>query len=183
MDYEIIRSSRKTLAIEIKPDATVVVKAPLRASKLSIDYFVKSHEDWIKKNREKLLSRNPGITSVEKFTERELEAVKRLAREKIMPLVEEYAQIIGVTYGQVAIRAQKTRWGSCSLSGNLNFNCLLALCPEGVMRYVVVHELCHRKHMNHSKEFWDEVAEYMPDYKEQRAYLKKNGSMYMARLD
>ena len=100
----------------------------------------------------------------------------------IIPLVEEYADLMGVTYGTVSIRAQKTRWGSCSSKGNLNFNCLLALCPEGVMRYVVVHELSHRRHMNHSKAFWSMVEEYMPDYKEQKLYLKRNGDLLMARL-
>ena len=82
----------------------------------------------------------------------------------------------------VVVAKTKTRWGSCSSKGNLNFNCLLALCPEGVMRYVVVHELSHRRHMNHSKAFWSMVEEYMPDYKEQKLYLKRNGDLLMARL-
>lgn len=182
MEYQVIKSNRKTLAIEIKPDGNIVVKAPMRTSKLAIDYFVKQHEGWIQGKLQKMALGKEVIGDVSKMTEQELDSLKKKARKLIIPLVEDYAEIMGVTYGQVSIRAQKTRWGSCSFEGNLNFNCLLALCPEGVMRYVVVHELCHRKHMNHSKAFWSEVSEYMPDYKEQRAYLKKYGTALMARL-
>lgn len=182
MEYQVIKSNRKTLAIEIKPDGNIVVKAPMRTSKLAIDYFVKQHEGWIRGKLQKMALGKEVIGDVSKMTEQELDSLKKKARKLIIPLVEDYAEIMGVTYGQVSIRAQKTRWGSCSSEGNLNFNCLLALCPRGVMHYVVVHELCHRKHMNHSKAFWSEVSEYMPDYKEQRAYLKKYGTALMARL-
>ena len=87
--------------------------------------------------------------------------------------VEHYARIIGVTYGRITIRNQKTRWGSCSSKGNLNFNCQLMRLPEELQDYVVVHELCHRKEMNHSSDFWKEVEYIMPDYQERRARLKQ----------
>jgi len=181
MEYEIVRSNRRTLAVEIKPDGRVVVKAPLRMSGLAIKYFLKEKEDWIERSVEKV-KKNQGNLNTEKFTDEEIKALKKKAREMILPLVEDYAEIMGVIYGRVAIRAQKSRWGSCSREGNLNFNCLLAACPEGALRYVVVHELCHRKHMNHSKAFWNEVEEYMPDYKEHRRWLKQNGNALIARL-
>ena len=88
---------------------------------------------------------------------------------------------MGVTYGRITIRNQKTRWGSCSSKGNLNFNCLLMLTPPEVIDYVVVHELCHRKEMNHSKAFWDEVAHVLPDYEKARLWLKTEGDMIMRR--
>ncbi len=107
------------------------------------------------------------------------EKVIALAEEalKIIPArVEYFAKVIGVTYGKITIRNQKTRWGSCSSKGNLNFNCLLMLAPPEVLDYVVVHELCHRKQMNHSKAFWLEVEKVLPDYKESRKWLKEDGS-------
>ena len=96
---------------------------------------------------------------------------------KVIPeRVEYFAKVIGVTYGKITIRNQKTRWGSCSSKGNLNFNCLLMLAPSEVLDYVVVHELCHRKQMNHSKAFWLEVEKVLPIYKEVRKWLKEEGS-------
>lgn len=95
--------------------------------------------------------------------------------------MEYFAEKIGVDYGRITIRCQKTRWGSCSSSGNLSFNCLLMLVPESVRDYVIVHELCHRKEMNHSARFWREVAEVCPDYQASRAWLRKNGGALIAR--
>lgn len=82
---------------------------------------------------------------------------------------------MGVTYGRISIREQKTRWGSCSSKGNLNFNWRLIFAPEEVVDYIVVHELAHRKEMNHSRAFYDVVASVLPDYKVQEKWLKENG--------
>jgi predicted metal-dependent hydrolase len=87
-----------------------------------------------------------------------------------------------VTYGRITVRNQRTRWGSCSSKGNLNFNCLLMLAPPDILDYVVVHELCHRKEMNHSPKFWAEVAKVIPDYKERQKWLRTEGSNIMRRM-
>ena len=93
-----------------------------------------------------------------------------------------FSKRIGVDYGRITIRNQKTRWGSCSSKGNLNFNCLLMLTPPEVIDYVVVHELCHRKEMNHSKKFWAEVEKVIPNYRDSEKWLKNEGSKITGRL-
>ena len=96
--------------------------------------------------------------------------------------VQQFARQMGVTYGRITVRSQRTRWGSCSAKGNLSFNCLLMLCPEEVQDYVVIHELCHRKEMNHSAAFWTEVEKHCPNYRSHRKWLKDNGSALIGRL-
>ncbi len=112
------------------------------------------------------------------------EDIRRLYREArgVIPRrVREYAERFGVTYGRITIRLQKTRWGSCSSKGGLNFNCLLMLAPEDVLDYVIAHELCHRKEMNHSKRFHEELAKVFPREKDCRAWLRRNGPVLLAR--
>lgn len=181
-EYLVEKSYRRTLSVSVKPDGSVIVKAPMFVRNADIKRFVEAHADWIEKAINKNVVRSEQLSHVDRLSDAELRALKRKARDLIVPLVEEYADLMGVSYGTVAIRAQQTRFGSCSAKGNLNFNCVLALCPEGVMRYVVVHELCHRRHMNHSKAFWNMVEDYMPDYKDHRLWLKRNGDMLIARL-
>lgn len=178
MKVTVIRSNRKTVAIQVNSDLSVTVRAPRSASEKDIEEILKKKEAWISKHIEKIKK------AKDRF---EAEATEKLTREKVIALAEEalkviperveyFAKVIGVTYGKITIRNQKTRWGSCSSKGNLNFNCLLMLAPSEVLDYVVVHELCHRKQMNHSKAFWLEVEKVLPDYKEVRKWLKEEGS-------
>ena len=175
--YQIIKSDRKTIAIQITPDGQVVVRCPKRMRIEEARRFVESKADWIEKH---LVKRQP--QNVVKYTHREIEQLREQARKLIAERVKHFAPIVGVTYGQIAIRTQHTRWGSCSSKGNLNFNCLLALAPPEVLDYVVVHELCHRKELNHSARFWNEVERILPDYKTRRSWLKERGSGLIARL-
>ena len=113
------------------------------------------------------------------MTGAELSQMTSKARQDLTERVEYFAPRIGVSYGRISIRHQKTKWGSCSSKGNLNFNCLLMLAPEAVRDYVVVHELCHRKQMNHSEAFWAEVERVLPPYREARKWLKTHGQELM----
>ena len=111
-----------------------------------------------------------------RFTEEERKALVKKARPVFLERVTYYAPLMKVTPGRITIRTQKTRWGSCTQEGNLNFNALLLLAPPEVLDSVVVHELCHLKYMNHSKFFYFELKRFYPEYKQAQAWLKKNGA-------
>ena len=177
LSYQIIRSARKTIGIQIMPDGSVVVRCPKRIRQDDVKRFVESKSDWIEKH---LAGRD--LAAPEKLNEQELKILREKTRKLVTERVKHYAAIIGVHYNQIAIRTQRTRWGSCSSKGNLNFNCLLGLTPPEVLEYVVVHELCHLIEMNHSKQFWDAVERIIPDYKVHRKWLKDNGNKLIAKL-
>ena len=174
--YRLVRSSRKTIAIQILPNGEVIVRAPKRMPKAAIETFVFEKRDWVEKH---LAEQKPPLPA---FTDGEIRTLAQKAKLVIPERVAYYAPAVGVTYGKITIRSQRTRWGSCSSQGNLNFNCLLMLAPENIIDYVVVHELCHRKEMNHSPKFWAEVERVLPDYKQRKGWLKENGQALMGRL-
>ena len=176
--YTLIRSRRKTISIVIRPTGEVEVRCPNRCAKRDIEAFVASREDWIRRHLETIAARPKAAV----LTAEELRTLAREASEKLPERVRFFAGKMGVTCGRITIRCQRTRWGSCSARGNLNFNCLLMLCPEEVRDYVVIHELCHRKELNHSADFWAEVERYCPDYRVQRKWLKDNGAALISRL-
>ena len=153
MEYQLIYSLRKTLAIEVR-ETRVIIRAPKGCPQKKIDEFLAKHEDWLK---------------------------NKIAKN-IPERVALFAKIIGVTYGRVTIRCQRTLWGSCSGKGNLSFNCLLMLAPPEAIDAIVVHELCHRKEMNHSKRFYTEVYKAFPEYDKWRKWLKENGGAIMSRV-
>lgn len=160
------------MAIEIKPDGKVLVRVPKRMSEKAVGKFVEEHMDWIKVHRANVLEK-ASEQKGELLTETKLSELFEQSKQFLPERVEYYAGSMGVTYGRITIRNQRTRWGSCSSKGNLNFNCQLMRLPEELIDYVVVHELCHRKEMNHSAAFWAEVEKVLPDYKERRKELKK----------
>lgn len=176
MEYQLIRSKRKTLAVQIKPDGSVIVRAPLRLPQRDIDRFLREKSAWIESHRAKILRerQKEKTNPIPSLTDEQLRRLKRRAAVAIPERLEYFAPLVGVDYGRVTIRSQKTRWGSCSAKGDLNFNCLLLLMPPSVLDYVVVHELCHRKQMNHSPRFWAEVERVIPDYKAAQKWLKDN---------
>lgn len=169
IEYELIRSNRKTVTLQVKPDGSVVVRAPIRLAKYRIAKFVRDHEAWILIQQKKAEVYREHVHVITEEERRE-----GIARaKKIFPERTAYfAKRMGVTYNRITIREQKTRWGSCSSAGNLNFNWKLVLMPPELLDYVVVHELAHRKEMNHSPRFWAVVENELPDYRERREKLK-----------
>lgn len=180
--YEVIRSSRKTLSLELRPDGTVLVRAPRRISSGEIAEFVRRHEAWIRIHQQKQEDRRLKNASVPPLTQEQMQQLARQAARVIPARAAFYAPLIGVTFGLITIRFQRTRWGSCSSKGNLNFNALLMLAPPEVLDSVVVHELCHRKEMNHSERFYREVLRVFPEYHRWHGWLKENGSSLLARI-
>ncbi len=181
-ELHVIRSRRNTFSMQVSRDGIVIVRAPLRASDAEIHVFVNKNYEWLQKHlqeaaREKLRAAEEGLLTNEDL--------HKLADEALRVLPERvcyYAKIMGVQYGRITVRNQKTRWGSCSSKGNLNFNCLLMLTPPEVQDYVVVHELAHRIEMNHSPAFWAEVEKILPDYRRHKKWLRDNGGHIMARM-
>ena len=179
--YQLIRSNRKTISLELTSKG-LLVRAPYAMTREQIDRIVKSKEAWIAKHRAKMEERLRTQPVEDRLSMDEIRALADRALKVIPERVAYYAPLVGVTYGRITIRNQKSRWGSCSAKGNLNFNCLLMLTPPEVMDSVVVHELCHRKEMNHSEAFYSEVLRVFPDYKKWYGWLKENGAALMRRM-
>ena len=177
--YELIRSRRRTVSVEITEEAKVVVRAPNRMPLHEIEGFVQTNADWILKHVDKAEKRNKRAKDRAPVSRNEILALTDLALAEFPDKVKHYAEILGVTYGKISVKHQKTLWGSCNRNGDLSFNCLLMKAPEHVRDYVIVHELCHRKEMNHSKAFWKCVEEVIPDYRECRKWQKEDGAMIM----
>ncbi len=173
----VIRSKRKTLSLEIR-DGLVKARVPYYITDRDIRTFIEKHSDWVirkladvrvmmDRTANDTVEKIPAISSL---TKEELASI----REAFLKQVSYYAEIMGVSYGRITIRNQRTRWGSCSSKGNLNFNYKLYYMPKELMDYVIIHELAHRVYMNHSKEFWSLVGNYCPDYQRCRQKLKSD---------
>lgn len=182
MEFEVIRSNRKSMAVEIKLNK-LIIRAPMQATNEDINSFMPKNKAWIEKNLAKAQVQQQAAASIKKLTMDEIRQLADKALEIIPGRVNYYAPLVGVTYGRITIRNQRSKWGSCSSKGNLNFNCLLMLTPPEVIDSVVVHELCHRKEMNHSDRFYSEVLRVFPDYWKWDRWLKDNGNILMAMMD
>lgn len=178
LTYQIVRSERKTLSISIQPDCTITVRAPRSVSDSHIQRFLVEKQHWLitkyleaKQKQETIPCSD--LTDMQRaaLTRRYIDA----AKEYFPKRVAYFHQFTGGTYSRITIRDQKTRWGSCSSKGTLSFNWRLMLAPPAILDYVVVHELCHLRHMDHSPAFWQAVGEVFPDYASARNWLRKHG--------
>ena len=183
MEYKLIRSKRKSISIEIKSHGEVIVRVPMRISQTAINNFLNEKAEWIDAHVNKAIEQSERAALIKPISPSHLKRLTDQARIVFTEKAEYYAKLMNVTYGKITIRHQTSRWGSCSSKGNLNFNCLLMLAPEEIQDYVVVHELAHRREMNHSAKFWAIVESVLPDYKDRRNWLSVNGRDIMARLE
>ena len=176
MKVTVIRSNRKTVAIQVNSDLSVTVRAPYSASEKDIEEILKKKEAWISRHIEKIKK------TKERF---EAEPTEKLTREKVIALAEEalkviperveyFAKVIGVTYGKITVRNQKTRWGSCSIhSKKIRMNLQLAVKSEECVEYVLVHELCHLLEPSHNQRFYDLMSHFLPDWRERKQKLNE----------
>ena len=179
---EIIRSRRKTVSLQKAEDGHLIVRAPLRCTNKEIIVFIEKSEKWIKNHIEKVNQINRQLKQLEPFTEQHIREMAMKANKVIPERVKYWAEEIGVTYGSITIRKLRSKWGSCTSKGNLSFNCLLMAAPPDVLDSIIIHELCHRKHMDHSKKFYAEIYRVFPDYDRCSQWLKDNGSLLIKRM-
>lgn len=181
-NVEVRRSKRKSAAIKITADMQIVVFVPLYVSDNEIERLVISKSKWIDEHMLKVQSTIDERSKLEKITFEQVKELADQAVEYIPKRVKYYAEKENFVYNKITIKNLVSRWGSCSTKGNLNFNCLLMLTPDYVIDYIVVHELCHLREMNHSEKFWAEVEKIMPDYQRAELWLKQNGGNLIARM-
>ncbi len=187
MEYIIKKNKRsKNLRIIVHQDGRVVVTAPIRAPLYLVKKFVESREEWIEERVENFLKKkievekeNEKLGIPKKMTKAEqmkdYKKYKESAREFVESRIIDLNKFYNFEYGKIAIRNQSTRWGSCSRKKNLNFNYKIVKLPSHMADYIIVHELCHLAHFNHSKNFWDLVERIVPDHIEIRRQLHKMG--------
>ena len=177
-EYRVVRGKRRTVAVQITRDGEIVVCCPERMTEEEISRFVGSKKKWIQKH----LARREAVPKPKPLTRAQVRELMAQAQVYIPERVEYFGKRMGVTWGEIRIHKAHTIWGSCGGKGNLNFNCLLMLTPPEVLDYVVVHELCHRRVMDHSARFWAEVEREYPDYRRQIQWLNAEGEALLDSL-
>ncbi|MDD3284821.1 MAG: M48 family metallopeptidase [Patescibacteria group bacterium] len=174
-NYKLIRSRRKSVALEINKDAELIIRAPLFTPVYIIEKFVNQKNNWITKKQK--------IATDKKYDLKKLQGseIKKITKQKaeniINKRVKYYSKLENIKYNKIKITNAKNRWGSCSFKNNINLSMRLAMAPIEIIDYVVIHELCHIKEKNHSKKFWNEVEKIMPNYKQNEKWLKTKGHL------
>lgn len=169
-EYKLIRTKRKSVSIHIDKNCDIVVRAPLNASKQEIDRIVLDNSGWIDKHMPEAQQR---MEQSKLITPELIKALTEKAKREIPPRVERYASLMGVEPTGIKITSARTRFGSCSGKNSICFSCLLMLYPEQAVDYVIVHELAHIRHHNHSAEFYNFIRSVMPDYRKYEVMLRQ----------
>lgn len=173
--YTIRRSSRaKRMSLSVRSDGAVILTLPQRVAVRLVKKFLHTHTDWIVKRVQKFSERDIHPDIANKSREHYLQHKER-ARSLLIKRVEFFAQEFGFEYGDIRIKNHTSRWGSCSAKGNLNFNYRIMFLPQELQDYIIVHELCHLREMNHSPKFWAHVGSIIPDYQSMKKKLKMVG--------
>lgn len=171
MEYEVIRSKRKTLAMEVDTYGKITIRVPLRCPAKAIEAFVTGNRDWLEK----------ALIKAEKRREKKAEFIipedqellyRQKAKEYLSGRTAYWSNITGLTPAYVHITGAEKRFGSCNGRNGICFSFRLMAYPEKVIDYVIIHELAHIKHKNHSAEFYNLIAQFMPDYKIYEKILK-----------
>lgn len=173
-EYTTVRSNRRSMSVEVNKDGSVILRVPRWTSGREIEKFLSERAEWIERHLERAKSRDERY-NYDRYTELEIDQLKKSARETILPLIERYKVKVGVSPVSVRINRARTRFGSCSAKNTLNFSCFLMLYPIRAIEYVVVHELCHIKEHNHSRSFYREIERVLPDYRERVRILHEAG--------
>ena len=168
--FRVIRSRRRTLALEITRQGEVLVRAPLRASNEAISRFVNAHQNWLEKH---LARRKEYLAAHPEPTPEQAENWKNMAQSRLPDLVSRWAGEMGANPCGIRVTAARTRFGSCSAKGRLCFSLYLMAYPDAAIEYVVVHELAHLRHHDHSPAFYAEVEKYLPDWRQRRELLRQ----------
>lgn len=168
MKYTLKRSARaRNMRLAIDPDGAVVITAPRFFPLSAVEEFLAQHSAWARRKVEATKGRH-----AVNIPRADIPRLKREAQALAHARCAHYAGLYGFSYKRISIRAQKTRWGSCSKNGNLSFNYKIAALPAGLAEYVIVHEICHFGEMNHSRAFWTLVARHVPDHASARKALR-----------
>lgn len=165
MNIKVIYSNRKTISFKID-DGVLTIRAPYGLSAERIDYYLKKHRRWIDAH---MLDKRQHVNEL---TDAEISALKAEAQDYFSLVTDKFSEIMGLKYGRIRITSAKKRFGSCSAKGNICYSYRLMLYPERAREYVVVHELAHLVHMDHSPAFHRLVESVLPDHKERRKLLK-----------
>ncbi len=188
--YTLVRSRRKTLALLVDTEGKLTARAPQRMPVRDIEAFVAQKEPWIREKQALALKRKETVHSFRFQTPGGLvyevgqpvtrEYIRRLRQEAkalLLPRIDYWQTRLGLATRKVSFTSARTRWGSMSSKDGLRLNIALAFCPQRVADYVIVHELAHMRHMDHSSAFWQQVEAWMPDYGVQRAWLKEHSGL------
>jgi predicted metal-dependent hydrolase len=177
----ILKVSRKArrVRITIYPDSRVIVTRPYAIPDHLVENFIQQKSQWILKKLEKFKGVSTDFLRLRKSSKKEYAKHKKDALIFVTNKVIEFNKIYGYKYSKISIKNQKTRWGSCSKKGNLNFNYRIMFLPKKLADYIIVHELCHLEQLNHSKNFWNLVARAFPEYKEVRRELNEGKFSYL----